>query len=191
MAHKDTGFAYLDQTEIRSGYTNNFFQSRHSDKLFTQSYSDYKWIDENSKEQNTVYRDILKTTIERSDVSDFFFSQRNLDHLQSLLIKLVREKSNDLYHIDRQNDTELLIVMRSIFLQYSKNLPLNIQSLETQVCELNRQVILYIFPKVMSNIQQYLSYIRDHGSNVRPIDRGEHTSSAGTRVNRGFDSVFI
>jgi len=191
MAHKDTGFSYLDKVEERTGYTNNFLQSRHHDKFFTQSYSDYRWIDENKKEENTVYRDILKGTIERTPISDFFFGEKNLNHLQNLLIRLIYQKSNGLYQISRQNDTELLIIMRSIFLQYGKHLPLDVQSLETQICELNRQVIIYAFPKLMSNIQQYLSYIRDHGSNVRPLDRGEHISSAGTRVNRGFDSLFI
>ena len=191
MAHKDTGFAYLDQTEERSGYTNNFFHSRHQDHFFTQTYGDYQWIDENPRQENTAYRDIIKTTLERSPLSDFFFGSRNLNHLQQLLIKLVHEKSNGVYQIGRQNDTELLIIMRSIFLQYAKNLPYDVQSLEQQICELNRQVILYALPKLMSNIQQYLSYVRDHGSNIRPLDRGEHISSAGTRVNRGFDSVFI
>ena len=191
MAHKDTGFAYLDKIEERTGYTNNFLESRHQDKFFTQSYSDYKWVEENAQQENTMYRDILKTTVERTPISDFFFGSRNINHLQGLLIKLVKDKSNGLYHISRQNDNELLIIMRSIYLQYAKHLPFEIQSLETQVCELNRQVIIYAFPKIMSSIQQYLSYIRDHGSNTRPIDHGEFISSAGTRVNRGFDSLFI
>lgn len=185
----DEKYAFLDRVEER-GFTNHFLESRHSNRLFTQSYRDFDLTENpgSATHDNTNYRDILKTIQQRTPVSDFFFGQKNLDHLQQLIIRLIYERSNGLYKISRQSDNELLIVMRSIYLQYAKHLPEDVRG---QVCELNRQVILDVVPKIMSNVQLYMAYMRDQGSNIRPIDRPQFESSAGTRTNRSVTSLFI
>jgi len=48
-----------------------------------------------------------------------------------------------------QSDNELLIIMRSMFLQHAKHLP---ESIDKQLSELNMKVLMDIIPRVESNI---------------------------------------
>ena len=57
-----------------------------------------------------------------STLSQVFFSKQNIDLIQNQIRYNVWIKSNKMHIIGRQSDTELEIVMRSIYLQYSKNL---------------------------------------------------------------------
>jgi len=121
-------------------------------------------------------------------VSDIFFSHKNVNHIKVLLAKLIKERYN--YNIDpqAQSDNELLIIMRSIYLQHAKNLPDQIMG---QVSELNMKVIIEIVPKVHTNIQMELSYQRDQGSMPLPMARPVNISSAGTRSNRSVTELFV
>lgn len=180
-------YSYLGESTHNSTYPNSFLTERDNPNLFTQKYKDYTMFQEDSK-TNNIADDILKNVIERTPLSDAFFSKKNLDHLQCLIIRLVKERSDGKWNISRQSDNELLIIMRSIFLQYSQNLPFDLKG---QLVELNRQVIIDAVPRVMVKAEQYLGFIRDQGSQINPIPRGEYASSAGTKYNRSVTSLFI
>jgi len=180
-------YAELENSNNAGGYPNSFLEQRHDNLIFNQHYKDYDYYEEDPK-KNNIARDILKGILEISELSNFFFSKKNLDHLQYLIIREVRRLSEDKFKISRQDDNELLIVMRSIYLQYSKNLPYNIKE---QVAELNKQVLLDVIPRVMVRIEQYLGFMRDNGRVAFPLARGQYVSSAGTRTTKGFSSVFI
>ena len=180
-------YSFLDQNTQNSGYSNNFINSRGVDKFFTQRYRDYQMFDED-KNTNTEANDIVKNILERNPLTQSFFSKENLDNLQNCIIKTVYERSSGNWKISRQSDNELYIVMRSLYLQYGKNLPYDI---EGQVAELNRQVLIDVVPRIITKVEQHLAYQRDQGSTYRPIPRGELATMAGTRITRGFDSVFI
>ena len=62
------------------------------------------------------------------------FSKRNIDCIQKHIQKSVLQKTN--YRIGRQSDLQLQIIMRSIYLQYSKNLDCNYAE---QIRELNKK----------------------------------------------------
>ena len=64
-------------------------------------------------------------------------------------------KSNGEYTIGRQSDVELKIIMRSIYLQNSKNLATDVAG---QIRELNRLVANEAVPSIIVNIEQYLGY---------------------------------
>ena len=70
------------------------------------------------------------------------------------------------YIIDEQNNMELAILMRSIYLQHSKNL--NCQ-FKKQIKELNDIVVDAIIPGLMSNIKQYITYLRDKSSPLQKV----------------------
>ena len=103
------------------------------------------------------YREALTGTWCETSLSDAFFSVQNIRNLQDSLIKGVFDKSNRQLQISQQNCDELKIIMRSIFLQNSDNLPDNISK---QVEVLNKMVLDYAIPQVYNEAIGYLKYIR-------------------------------
>jgi len=180
-------YAYLNQS-APTGFTNNWLTARHNDKLFSQRYSDFKLYFEHEGQDNSTYRDILKTIQERTPVSDFYFSKKNVDHIKYLLAKLLRERYGYNITPESQSTNEILIVMRSIYLQYAVHEPDNVKK---QVADLNLKVLTEIFPKMVSNIRMQLSYQRDHGSQPLPMPQPINTSTAGTRSNKSVTDLFI
>ena len=115
----------------------------------------------------------------KSTLSQVFFSKNNIDLLQNQIRYNVWLQSNKKHIIGRQSDTELEIVMRSIYLQYSKNLPYNIKE---QIKELNTMILDYCIPNILSEVEQYLSYKVNVSTLPEPISRPESLSSAGTKT---------
>ena len=84
---------------------------------------------------------------------------------------------------------QLLIIMRSMYLQYSKN---RNDALEEQIIALNRQTIYEVVPRVLSGVENYLGYMRDQGSNPVPkLERPENVNITGTKTTNAYDSLFI
>ena len=57
--------------------------------------------------------------------------------------------------------------MRSVFLQYSKNIPTD---LDSQVKSLNSRVLDYCIQQVYSEAQGYMKYLTDVSSMYTPMD---------------------
>lgn len=132
----------------------------------------------NNNNDNTAKETILYGTISRSKLSDTFFSKENMAHLQDLLRYRVFIASKGKYKISNQDETELLIIQRAMFLQHSKNLPYNIKH---QIEELNGYVIQFILPKIISEIKQWLYYSKDIQHLPTLMELPKNVSSAGTR----------
>ena len=115
-------------------------------------------------------------SISQNSVNTLFFSQKNVDILQQGIRYSIYTRTNRT--IDNQNERELRVIMRSIYLQYSRNLPTNIVE---QVKELNSRVLDQVIPKIIIEMNQYSTYLKDASSLPIPLERGESTSSAGTK----------
>ena len=100
----------------------------------------------------------LINIIESNEVSTYFFLRSNIDKIQDLIKSEISRISNDKYNIGNQSEVSLQIIMRSIYLQHSKNLPNNI---DEQVDTLNQKVLDYCIPNIITNIKQHVGYIRD------------------------------
>lgn len=181
----------LEQTHQFSNPISEYEAKRHSNFLFSEHYKDYNMIDQQSVPQDYIYWDIIKTFQERNPLIDIFFSKKNLNHLQMLIIKMIRFESGGMYVISPQNENELLTVMKSIYHTTPTNPYGKISDLKRDICTLNKNVLDWVVPRIIVNIQQYLGYVRDQGHNALPLERPEFMSSAGTRTNRGFDATFI
>lgn len=101
-------------------------------------------------------------------LSKTFFSRENIQITQNAIRKGVYDKSNNQYIIGEQSCDDLKMIMRSIFLQHSKNIPYKIQE---QVYELNKLVVAYCVDRIYSEALGYMQYIRDASTLVVPIDR--------------------
>jgi hypothetical protein len=147
------------------------------DKNLFQNLTEQNLFRESTK-TNFFQKNAVSHMIQNNELSNIFFSQNNIDALQQGIRYLVWKNSNGKYVIGNQSETQLQIIMRSIYLQYSKNLSYNIIS---QIKDLNQKVLDYIIPQIIIEIDQYNYYIKDTNNQPIPLERSINTSSAGTK----------
>ena len=112
------------------------------------------------------FRDAMTGNWYDTHLSNAFFSANNVQIVQNGIRSGVYNKSNKQYVIGEQNQDELKIIMRSIFLQYSKNLPDNIPH---QINELNKYVFDYAINQVYNEADGYMKYKRDASTMWTPL----------------------
>ena len=188
MASINQQYSSLDDPAVdnQTGYTNIFLTERNN--LFPRNSSgEYRKIEEKPVPPDYVYctfRDIEATPVMRS-----FFSKANLDYLQEEIIKQIYQKSCGNFKISRQDDDQLLIIMRSMYLQYTRNLPFDIDG---QVADLNKQVLLYAIPNVMTRVQGYIGYYKDQATPNKFLSNPNYVSpSPLSGVSFDFSSLII
>lgn len=128
----------------------------------------------------------LDSVQEVSPLNSRFFSLNNINVIQGLLQKAVFAKSN--FIIGRQSDTELLIVMRGLYLQYSRYNP---NAIDQEVQRLNEMVVTYCTPRIISAALQYQGYIKDIGSPLQIMAHPVNTSVIGTKRLRPVTDVLV
>lgn len=101
-------------------------------------------------------------------LSILFFSQQNQKTLQNGIRAGVYKLSNGVFNIGEQSYDELKIIMRSIFLQYSKN---NKKNITAQVKGLNDLVLDYAVKQVHGEAEAYMKYKFDVSTLAMPMDR--------------------
>lgn len=116
--------------------------------------------------------------VQRNCVSDLFFSEENIEALQSGLRYSVYRESNGTIVIGNQSREELTIIMRSLYLTFSINLDYN--TLE-QVRALNGKVLDFCVPRVLAEAKASQKYMIDITTQPVPLERGLFTSRAGLR----------
>ena len=119
----------------------------------------------------------IKTIHASNPLNFIFFSEQNIEKIQQGIIFEVRRKYQHI--IQKQSPIELKIIMRSMYLQYSKHLNTDI---ENQIRELNQLTIDECVPNIISNIKQYLQYKKDSNCLPVPLEHPKHMSSAGTKT---------
>lgn len=142
----------------------------------------------NDNNNNDKFKQIAtQGIIQPTALTQLFFSKVNMDRIQNQIRYKVYIVSNGEYVIDRQSDTELEIVMRSVYLQYSQNLNCR---LAEQVDNLNKLVVDWAVPRIMSELQEYQRYLKDINQLPVPIELPTNVSQNGTRNNRSITTTF-
>ena len=114
-----------------------------------------------------------------SNVSNLYFSQTNIDHIQNTIIKQIYKKTDGKYSILKQSEDELIIVMKSIFIQYGRNAD---NDINIQINELNKRVLDYCVDNVYGNLQQYLKYIDDITKENTVLDMPQNVDIKGSKT---------
>jgi len=123
--------------------------------------------------------DMLRGNWEHTALSDAYFSRINAQQIQKEITKEVYRRSGPKqYRIDDQDVDELKMIMRGMYLQYAKNNPFDIQG---QINELNKLVIDWSVPRILSEIDQYQYYLNDISHLPIPLEKPLNMSSAGTK----------
>lgn len=131
------------------------------------------------KAEKQFDHDMLRGNWEANSLSISFFSAANVKQIQNTIRKVVFERSQPKgYVIDDQSVDELKMIMRGIFYQYARNLPYDI---EGQVDELNKRVIEWSVPHILSAVDHYMYYLKDIDTLPTPISHPVLLSRAGTR----------
>jgi hypothetical protein len=97
---------------------------------------------------------------------------------EKLIKNTVYKESDFKWMIDDQSIDELKIIMRAQFLQFAQNRPDNI---DKQVDALNKLVVEWAAPRIMSEVQQYMYYLNDITHMPQQISLPVSMSSAGTK----------
>jgi hypothetical protein len=134
-------------------------------------------------------------------LSFLFFSKQNIINIQNNLKYLIFKELDQI--IDYQDNNVLIIIMRSIYLEYSRHPKIldptmspNIKKIllkqySDEVARLNDLVISETVPNIISQLQQYVDYLYDASKLQIPIDKPISTSVAGTRNLRSITNVLI
>ena len=122
----------------------------------------------------SFYTSALRGTWEETPLSFLFFSEDNIKSLQNSIKEGVYNLSNQQFVIANQSCDELKIIMRSIYLQNSHNLPYD---LKTQIKKLNELVLKYAVKQVYNAAVGYIKYKYDVSNPPTIIEHGINSSS--------------
>ena len=123
---------------------------------------------------NSISQSLTNTPLSLS-----FFSKENINKIQLLIRRTVYFRSNNKHIISNQNEQQLLIIMRSMYLQHGKNLNYDI---DKQTNVLNNLTVDWAAINIISNIDQYISYKKTCSTLPMPLERAQLPSQKGTKT---------
>ena len=142
------------------------------------------------KNHNTALKTISYCDKDRGDngISEIYFSPENIKRIQKMLKREVYQRTNGQFSISDQDEADLLIAMRAVFLEHCRFLPFKIIS---QVKNLNNKVIQEIVPDMISNLKQHYDYIKEINSPIKPIARPLNVNHAGRKSLPALSTLYF
>jgi hypothetical protein len=123
--------------------------------------------------------DMLRGNWEITELSRQFFTRTNINAIQNAIRKTVYERSGSKkYVIEPQDVDEIKIVMKAMYLQYAKN---NLHDITGQIDELNKYVIDWCVPRILSEVDQYHYYLKDISHMPVPLTHPTNMSNSGVK----------
>jgi len=155
----------------------------------SQKYIDYRNNNtdgyyEKYQQSSTVNYDRARQAtqgfFEKNHITVVFFSDENMKRIQKKIKEEVVKRTKGQYQLDEdQDESDLTIVMRAVYLDKCKNLP---GETVRQVKLLNQQTVDYIVPDLISNIKQYFGYIKDINKPLQVIPLPLASNNSGRRL---------
>jgi hypothetical protein len=132
-------------------------------------YSETLSFSNNNRNRDNRYSDyydgggstfaLKSVQIENTPVSLLYFSDENTKRIQKQLKRGIADLSKGKFILEEdQDENDLMVAMRSVFLEHALNLPTHIVS---QVKELNKKTIEYILPDMYTNVKQAYGYLQE------------------------------
>jgi hypothetical protein len=110
-------------------------------------------------------------------LNTIFFSKANIDQVQSEIQQQVYLMTDSKHRIDKQNEDDLKLIMRSYYLMFG----LNSSEVARDLKDLNSRVVGYASAKIFSELDFYLFYRKDIEDFAPPIANPINVASYGTR----------
>ena len=152
-----------------------------SKDAFSNSYAGLPGFAHEITVEPDFQSDMLRGNWESTPISAGFFSSENIAILQHDIRKGVYNRSTSKYVIDNQSVDELKIIMRALYYQYARNIPVEVSGVQQQVSDLNKKVVEWSVPHILSAVDHYFYYLKDISNLPKPIERPQSLSSAGTK----------
>lgn len=146
-------------------------------------------------------RHLFRNLYGETPLTFLFFSKQNINNIQDVIRHLIYKELFQV--IDNQDVTELMIVMRSIFLEYHRHPKLltpDMSDLEKtkltkqytdEVSRLNDLVINDTVPRIISQLQQYMDYLKDCSTPRTIMDKPQSDSVTGRRNYRSHTNIWL
>jgi hypothetical protein len=106
-----------------------------------------------------------------------FFSHDNIERLHNDIRDAVRQMVNA--DIDRQSDDDLMLIMRSYYLQYAQNNPSRVAE---ELTDLNNRVVHFASNRIAVEVEAYRYYRKDILDFPAPIAAPVNVNIYGTRT---------
>lgn len=143
----------------------------------------YKFQPMYAKGNEYNYGNILRGTHKKNLLNQVFFSKQNMINLDARLRYTVYKMSDGQYSLGPQEMTELLIIMRSIYLTYATNYTPSVDEVRNQVKYLNDIVVSTTAPKLFALTSQHLRYLEDaNEAHKIIIARAVNVNNKGTKT---------
>jgi hypothetical protein len=141
-----------------------------------------------NNKSNQLRTELIKNQVRISEeaqgnLEHIFFSAENMELINKQLIISVFEKTKGAIKIPPQSSSDLIIVMRYVFLEYARHLPYDIME---QIRELNCRVVGEILPNIITNVNQRIDYLKqiENPRKILPLPQ-----NVGNKNNKALPSV--
>lgn len=134
--------------------------------------------DEPAGQPYTWDKEALRGVHAKTELNTRFFSRENFEYLQEQIRYRVYQQSGNQYIVDRQNDDELKIVMRSIYMTYARH---RAGELEEELKDLNEHVLAYCVKDVLTAVDHYMKYLNTLAYMPQQPARPVNPSMSGTK----------
>jgi hypothetical protein len=123
-----------------------------------------------------------------NELALIFFSKENIKRIQKMIKEEIYIKTNKQFKLDEdQDENDLMTVLRNVYTEHARFNPKNIIH---QVKILNKHVINYVTPDMISQLKQYYSYIKEINQPIKPIFRPMNVNNAGRRTTPSLTTTF-
>jgi len=174
----------LNNNQINNIMEPNSYYNQHSNgrvNIQGPNLNQFELFDNPGTNYNDVtsYRGAMTGNWTNTKLSDIFFCKENIQIIQNGIRAGVFKMSKGRFNVAPQDETNLKIIMRSIFLQYSKNLNQDIQG---QIQTLNNYVLEYCIPEVHNEAVSYIKYKHDVSTLAVPEARPIFANNKGGKT---------
>lgn len=136
------------------------------------------------KDDPYPYKDIFKNEYDNTPFLMLFFSRLNINEIQTRIRNEVLRLSTEKYLIDEQDETNLVVVMRSIYQKYgrSENDP---KYFKESINYLNDIVVKETVPSIINSIKSHIKYLefvsKPYGGSENLLPQPQAVSISGTK----------
>jgi hypothetical protein len=114
-------------------------------------------------------------------LADAYFSEFNREKVQQGIIDSFKNKTG--YTIDRQNDMDILTLMRRVWANLSQD---PYRDVKGQVERMNARVVKEATETISTGVLQQIVYLRDISKNPVPLETPQSTSTYGNKIPSNF-----
>jgi len=151
----------------------------------------YPLYQENNLRPSTIRKQVFSNQAECNMLNQLFMSVENVNYLQEKIRYSVFIASNKQHVIGRQSERELVIIMRSLYFTYGKNIPGPPDIIKKQIVDLNDLVVQECVSKILSEIQAHIHYLYRSSTTNFPEDRPVNLNNAGLKILPSVTSIFF